>query len=332
VADEKTAPSRGRAWAWRVVRLAVTALALAWVLSRVDLEEVGAAFLRVPWTAFAAAIALTYVNLGIGTLRWQILLHAYGAPHRPSFGALYRLNLIGFFYNVWLPGGVGGDVVRAIASRDAFGDSGATGAAAVVFVERVLGLVGLLLIVGITSLLRPIAGVESVPTWSAIGIAIGVVAIVLVAVGRAIAPRLGLLRAVGERLPRIERPLPLAIAIVLSLATHSLVAITGHTFVATLRPDVPLSTSFVMVPLAMATAYLPITAGGAGAREAVFQLLYGQVGVSFEDATAASLLLAATYYLCALVGGVLRLPADHRAPRGGTPPAGPSAPAADARQ
>jgi uncharacterized protein (TIRG00374 family) len=134
-----------------VVRVAVTLAAFGWVFSRVDLSALGAAFGRVPWTSLALAVALTLGNLGVGSLRWRTLLSAFGASRIPSMASLYRLNVIGFFYNVWLPGGVGGDVVRGIASREAFGEAGATGSVAVVFVERVLGLVGLLALAAVTA-------------------------------------------------------------------------------------------------------------------------------------------------------------------------------------
>ena len=88
-ASAEPAPkSSARQWIWRIVRIAVTVLALAWVLSRVDLGALGAAFLRVSWMAFALVIAITLFNMGVGTLRWRVLLAAYGAPRLPSLAEL----------------------------------------------------------------------------------------------------------------------------------------------------------------------------------------------------------------------------------------------------
>jgi uncharacterized membrane protein YbhN (UPF0104 family) len=206
-------------------------------------------------------------------------------------------------------------VVRAVASRAAFGEGGTTGAVAVVLVERVLGLVGLLLLVGTTSLVWPLAGIQGVGVGASLGVAAGAGAVLTVALGRSLAPRLPRsLARLAERLPRIERPAPFALALGLSLVTQSIVALSGHLFVSALAPSIPLSTSAVIVPLSMATAYLPFTAGGAGAREAAFQELFSRVGVSYEDATAASLLLAAVAYVVAALGGVLPIPAVAEAP------------------
>ena len=106
-APETARPSAGRVWGLRVARVVVTALAFGWVLSRVDLAALGEAFLRVPITAFLLALTLTMLNLGIGTIRWRTLMSAYGAETIPSFAKLYRIYWIGFFYNLWLPGGLG---------------------------------------------------------------------------------------------------------------------------------------------------------------------------------------------------------------------------------
>lgn len=319
MSEERTAtpgatPTRGassprRSWALRAVQIAVTIAAFAWVLARADLERLGAAFAAIPLWSFAVAIALTFANLGIGTVRWQVLMRAYGASRVPPLGRLYVVYWIGFFYNIWLPGGVGGDVVRGVATREAFGAEGTTGAISVVFVERVLGLVGLLSIVGLSSLLRPIEGLGPVGLWSAIGIAASAGAVIAIALGRSLAPRLpGPLKRIAEKLPSIVRPGPFAIALLLSLGTQTMVALTGHMYIGALHPEVPLSTSMVMIPVAMATAYLPITAGGAGARELVYAELYARVGVPAEDAVAASLLLAATYYASTMFAGIVPVP------------------------
>jgi glycosyltransferase 2 family protein len=310
-------PSPRRTWLLRVARLTVTGLAFAWVFSRVDRAALWGAIQRTSPAAFFAAVILASLNLVPGTLRWGLLMRAYGATRVPPFSRLLRMYWIAFFYNLWLPGGVGGDVVRGVASREAFGAEGATSALAVVFVDRVMGLVGLLLVVAVASLIHPIPGVQGVELASVLGLAAGLGAIVFVAGAKASANKLpSVLGRIASRLPSLVRPGLFGSTVGLAVLTQGLVACTGHILVAALHPEVPLLTSCVMIPLAMATAYIPITVGGAGAREAMFQTLYGLVGVPFEDATAASLLSMAAYYLSSSVGGVLvaldgrREPAD----------------------
>jgi uncharacterized membrane protein YbhN (UPF0104 family) len=295
------------------IRIGTTLAAIAYVALRVDVRAVGGALLRVSPLAFVVACASTAMNLVVGSVRWRILLRAYGAPHLPSLGTLVRLNYIGFFYNTCLPGGVGGDVVRGYASRAAFGDGGVTGAGAVVLVDRVLGLVGLLLVVAFTATVFPLPVAESnhVTAISLAGIAVSACTVIAIALGRSIAPRLpAALRRYAEQLPAIIHYGPFGVAILLSLVTQSVVAWTGHVIVGSLAPTVALTDSLVVVPLAMATAFLPFLVGGTGAREEVFARLYGPLGVAEPDAVAASLLVWLTQIVVALVGGVLPLPSS----------------------
>jgi uncharacterized membrane protein YbhN (UPF0104 family) len=70
------------------------------------------------------------------------------------------------------------------------------------------------------------------------------------------------------------------------------------------------------VPLAAATAFLPITVGGAGARETVYVALCGQLfGMPPADALAASLGLWLAHLVVGAAGGVAQL-AQPRQPAG----------------
>jgi uncharacterized membrane protein YbhN (UPF0104 family) len=313
--DEEVRKKRARGRVFFVLRMAVTVLAFAWILFRVDLAAIATAAQRVSPFAFAAACALTSVNLVVGSVRWSALLSAYGASAIPRFGTLVRLNFVGFFYNTWLPGGLGGDAVRGVASRDAFGPEGTTGALAVVFVERVLGLVGLLLVVAVTSTLFPLPSRDpsTITLGSGLGVVVGIITIAALALGSRLVPlitRLGLpsiLARIASRLPRIGKPAPFAAGVLLSLATQTIGALTGHVIVASLAPQVTLATSFVAIPLAMATAFLPFLVGGTGAREMAFVALYASVGVPAEDAVAASLLVYSTQLAVGAIGAFLRV-------------------------
>lgn len=303
--------SKGRARLWAILRLLVTAGAFAWVLSRVDLGELWRALSSISPLALVVAFGLTAGNLVVGAVRWRVMLAAYGATKLPPLGKLVALNYIGFFYNTWLPGGVGGDVVRGVASREAFGDAGTTRAMAVVFVDRVLGLTGLFLVVATTALVfpMPVASGGTVAIGSVLGILAGVAAVASLALGRRLAPMLpGPIGRIAAGLPPIVHTGPFVLALVLSLVTQTVVAITGHVIVVALAPSVTLETSFVVVPLAMATGFLPFLVGGTGAREEIFARLYGTVGVAAPDAIAASLLVYGVQLVIGLIGAVLPLP------------------------
>lgn len=304
------APQSGsrKRWLW-ALRVTGTVLAFAYIASIVELDALTAAMRRVSAGAIAAACGLTFFNLVVGAVRWRVLLAAYGAPNRPSVARLAQVYWVGFFYNSFLPGGVGGDVVRGIVTRQSFGARGTTASMTVVLVERVLGLSGLLLIVAASAILRPVEGAEEALPYSMVGLVLAVGAVTAVAVGRRLAPHLpGRLSTLAGSLPVIESWPPFAGALGISLITQTIVALTGYCLLHAIDPAIGVTDALFVVPLAMAAAFFPLSVGGAGAREAAFVGLCGiAFGMPESDALAASLLLWATQLAVAAAGGLSQL-------------------------
>src|SRR5207248_9297078 len=88
--------------------------------------------------ALAATLGLAAVLLTI--LRWYYLVRAQGLPFTVT-NAL-RLGLVGFYFSIFLPGSVGGDIIKA--AFIARGQSRRTVAVATVILDRVIALWGLL--------------------------------------------------------------------------------------------------------------------------------------------------------------------------------------------
>jgi uncharacterized membrane protein YbhN (UPF0104 family) len=292
-------------------RIAVTIAAVGYLASRVEPRDVLDAFQRLSWGAALFAIAIVFFGLFCGMVRWRLLLRAYGAIDIPSWPRIAHLYSVGHFYNTYAPGGVGGDVIRGVAGRKAFGDldwASATSGVAVVFIERVIGVSALLVLAAGAYLLHPIPGIENVGLWAALGLGAAGAALV----GIAIAPRLApfLPEAIGKplrALPRLFSIGPFLGAIFLSLIIHSVNIVAGHAIVHSLDPSVTLAQSAVVMPLIGASAFFPFTVGGAGVREAAFAALYGTVGVPEATAYAASLSFWATQLITAGVGGIVNL-------------------------
>ena len=292
-------------------RIAVTIAAVTYLASRVEPRDVLDAFQRLSLGAAMTAITVVLIGLLMGMVRWRLLLRAYGAIDIPPWTRIAHLYLVGHFYNTYAPGGVGGDVIRGVAGRKAFGDldwASATSGVAVVFIERVIGVSALLVLATGAYLIRPIPGIENVGLWAALGL--GAAAGTLI--GIAIAPRLApfLPEKLGKplrALPRLFSIWPFLVAIVLSLCIHSMNIIAGHAIMHSLDPSVTFAQSAVVMPLIGASAFFPFTVGGAGVREAAFAALYGTVGVPEATAYAGSLSFWATQLISAGVGGVINL-------------------------
>lgn len=291
-----------------LLQLLGTCAGFLWVGLSVDLASVIQSIRALPLVAFGGAVALTCVGLVVGAARWQVLLRAYGAPTIPPFSRLASLYFVGFFYNTYLPGGVGGDVVRAIVTRESFGAGGTTRALTVVLIERVLGLAGLLALVAASLTVAPPRGFEGVVGYAALGVVAALSGVAALAFARRLGPRLpGIVGRLASSLPTLSNLPAFALAFALSLVTQSIVGLIGHVILHGLTEALSLLDAFVLAPLASATAFLPFTVGGAGAREAAYVFVGEPMGLQAADATAASLLVWSAQLVVAALGGLVQL-------------------------
>jgi len=303
-----------RRWLGLALRVLGTGAGLAYIATRVNPDEAKAALGRIPVGAFAAAIFLVALNVVAGAIRWRVLMRAYGATAIPRLPRALYLYFVAFFYNNYLPGAVAGDVGRGVVTRDAFATEGATGALAVVLVERALGLFALfaLLAVGIATAGRGI-DTRDLWLWTALGCGGSIVLVLGIAGARRLAPRLpGFLATRAAKLPELVDRRAFAVAVLWSLATQALTALAGWELLAGIA-SIGVGASLLLVPLAAATTFLPISVGGAGFREGVYIALGGRLfGLSAADALAASLGFWFAHLVVAAGGGIAQLVARRK--------------------
>jgi glycosyltransferase 2 family protein len=308
-----------------IVQVVLTLVAFGYLFHIADLPALQRTFEAAPLWSIPAAIAALLSVLFAGTLRWSLLLSAYGAARLPPLLYLFRLQLIGLFYNM-MPGAVGGDLLRGVVSRHAFGPQGMSAGLIVVLVERVFGLLALLLLVISVLSFHPVYGLE-LPAWLlALLMLASVGALAGIALARRLAPHLpAWLAQRAAALPGLSRPGMFVLALLMSVANQALVGVMGHLTIVPLAPQVSLLDSLVLSPLAFAAIFFPLTVAGAGTRDAAMIALYGYLGVSRESALSASLQILVAYIAVAAIGGTLSFftpltdaASDTREPAAGT--------------
>jgi len=310
---ERTHPS-ARATAWRLVRFVVSAGAFVWLFATIDVRMVVHTLSRLPLGHALAAEIGVVLSMVIGAARHRALLGAYGAVHRPSMLVCLRLFFVGFFYNTFLPGSIAGDAVRAVSARESFGEQGTTASFAVVLVERVLGLFGLVVVAGVAFIVHPLAGVAGLGTMVIVGVAAAFVGVLIVAVARRLGGVVpGAIGRILGQLPALRSVPHFAYAVALSVASQLTVAATGHALISGFDAAVSPLVSAVVVPVGAAAAYVPITVSGLGVREAAFARLYELAGVDVEAGAAFSIAFLGVQIVAALFGGALSLVETRRA-------------------
>src|SRR4029078_11243088 len=126
------------------LQIAVTVGMLIWVFPDRDHRAKMAEALRTADYRWVGAGILAYILVEVfAAFRWQILLRVQKI--RLSFPRVAGLFFIGMFYNQFLPGGTGGDIIKSYLLLKETPDKKAGALLAVVF-DRLIGLVALVAI------------------------------------------------------------------------------------------------------------------------------------------------------------------------------------------
>ncbi|MFG2107586.1 lysylphosphatidylglycerol synthase domain-containing protein [Micromonospora chersina] len=305
-------PSRSFwAWARPLAGLAVLA-ALVWSVGTGPFLA-GLRLIDAP--ALAAALGIGAITTVCCAWRWSLVAGGLGVrlPLRAAVAHCYRA----VFLNSTLPGGVLGDVHRAVRhGRDA-GDV-ARGVRAVVW-ERTAGqVVQLVIAVAVLAALpSPVR-----PYLPAVAAGLAAVALTLALMARAV-PRSG-----ASRWARAART---AVADVragllgrrtwLGVVVASAVVVAGHlaTFVVAARTagaDAPLSRLVPLTLLALLAMGLPLNVGGFGPREGVAAWAFAAAGLTAAQGVATGTVYGALVLVASLPGAAVLLvhrrpPAEH---------------------
>src|SRR5258708_4573722 len=125
-------------------QIAVTVGMLIWVFHDPNQRAKMAEALRTADYRWVGAGILAYILVEVfAAFRWQILLRVQKI--RLSFPRIAALFFIGMFYNQFLPGGTGGDIIKSYLLLKETPDKKAGALLAVVF-DRLIGLVALVTI------------------------------------------------------------------------------------------------------------------------------------------------------------------------------------------
>lgn len=319
-AEATAAPASRLAALWKgpagtALRALFALLPLAWLTRRVGWSEVFArardvGAVNLGW-AFAALIASTL----IASARWRTMMRAYGAPATPRLPTLLRHYLVAFYFNM-LPSGVAGDGVRAHrVVPQSMPDMAAS--LTVVFLERVAGLFGLCIVAAAAMLLGDALRDDAVATLLEAGLlgALGLSFAVLLAPWalrrfdglRGLVARVPVLGGALLRVPSPRSYAGLALSVLQSVGTQAMAVVSVAFVVQPLAPGVSFAVCARVVPAVILATYVPLTPGGIGQRELVFQYMFGLVGVRPAAAVATSLIFFAMLVGLAALGGACLL-------------------------
>lgn len=306
-----------------VLKLAVSASLVAFLARRWGGDPAfREALHRLDPAAFGAAGGVVAAGLVLSALRWRTLLRARDVD-LPFLRAV-RLYFVGYFFNLFLPTSVGGDVVRAVGVPG----TPVSVVAGTILTERILGF-GCLLAVGlVATVATPGLGVVR-PSLYLAAAAYAAALILLVKfpldrLGHAGAAgwRGSLVRVAGQVRGTAYPAATLARATLLSLAWQLALVVANGILSGGLGGVAPWGGLFAIVPVIQAVGMLPVSFGGLGVREMGYAFFFARAGYAQAGAVALAACFLAVTLAVALVGGVLYLAFPFR---GTSPSRGPTA-------
>jgi hypothetical protein len=305
-------PTSSRRGVW--LRLAVSVALIAWILWRTPFPEILSAFRSADLRFVLLALALNPFGYLASVRRWRLLIRAQGADAPLSF--LLRSFLAGVFFNNLLPSTIGGDTVRALdTARTGVGRARAI---AIVFVDRFVGLLALMLfaVLGLLVSGRLTARVPALGAWVIGGAAVlGVLAALLFLPSRMAVPgRLAALRAFQGQGSVLAR------AFGWSLLLQTLVVLNAYLLARALHVPIPFPHFFLIVPLALFVMMLPVSINAIGVRENVWAFFFAVFGVAAAKGIAVAWLDYGLVLLQALIGGIIYARRSRVAIAGDPPP------------
>lgn len=265
--------------------------------------------------AVALALALLAALVVLTAWRWERLIAAVGL-HLPLPSAV-RLTWVGLFFNIAVPGATGGDVVKAWYAARLLGAP--TRAVVTVFVDRILGLLALVLLAGAAVLLAPSDPAYQRPARLVLLCLAGAAAGAVVVLSRRVRRRIGL-AALARRLPfagvlaevdealRLYRSRRRAVggALLVSLANHGGMVTAAWLLAGALgMKELTLAPLLVVVPLASLISAVPLLPGGWGVGEVAYAWLLLPFGVAPTEAVGLSVMMRLLSLVVSLPGGLL---------------------------
>jgi uncharacterized protein (TIRG00374 family) len=318
------------------VRVLVAFGALALVFWSIEWDKLKAAFSNMNGWVFLAALALYMVSQVLLAVRWLILVRAQDIELK--FLAAVKLHFIGLFYNNAMPSSIGGDFLRAwYVSKHT---DKRMEAALSVFVDRVVGLLGILFMAlfSYIFLLRgldlPDSNAQETPDSFAFGLIlkIGLVSVIMLIVAfllgllnpafrgwirqtrGVIWQKIGLLARKGRDVIFVywKRPMVLLITLGLTLFLQSVTIVAFWLLGRDLGIEAGLRYYFVIFPGMWVVGALPISIAGVGVLEGGIAFLFSKLAhVPLALGTCLSLCQRFIWLISSIPGGIVHLMGRH---------------------
>jgi glycosyltransferase 2 family protein len=276
------------------LQLAVSFILLFYLLKKVDLSTFFSELASVEFSWFSIYLLSYLLSIFFVAFKWWKLLELNG--FKRGYFSIVKINWIGFFYNQFLPGRIGGDAMKILYLVKEEKEKSKLSVSVVM--DRVFNLVGVLLVAYFAIFINYLESKEYILP------VIIITAIVIVAfiVLKLSIPWLQAYQTEKKNFQRLIRLIVSSymylsnskvnkIMILYSLIYVINIVVMHYLLSQAMGLNLDFKYYLFFVPIVTAVTMIPISFGGLGVREVSFVLMLSQVGISNEKAIAFSLIM-----------------------------------------
>lgn len=281
----------------RIVVSFITLAFLAAIILRTDVNALGQSLSRTSWIVVAACLGLVQVQLVLSALRWRFTSRRLGQDI--ALLKAIREYYVASFLNQTLPGGVGGDAIRAWRMRVDEPGGWRQPAKAVIF-ERLSGQIAFFVLAFIGLTVWPLVTTtdfgQQLRHYLLLGGALLLVATVALYLAK---PKWTTQSALRESLAEtFVRRGGWCVQSITSAGVLSAYVVIFYIAAGATGPHLPWVACLTIIPFCLVAMLIPTGFGGWGTREAAAMALWPMLGATPVDGLAASI----TYGWLSLLG------------------------------
>jgi uncharacterized protein (TIRG00374 family) len=277
---------------------------------------------------FAAGIGAYFIVELLGSLRWRILLRVQGI--RLTFRRIFALFMIGVFFNLFLPGSVGGDIVKIYYLIRETGSYRKAAAMLTVLMDRLIGLIALIAISTVVIVTQYPLLLSTPQTSALLYTLIAILASAILGISFSfVITGFGLVHKLPPRFPGHEKLVELSVAynlygrawtaslggFAISVIAHLILFYTFYCAARAFTDAMSFKDITTVMPIISTITSMPISVAGVGVREKLFEdLLHALYAVPKNIGVLTSLVGFMITVVWGAVGGFIYLgyrPSDH---------------------
>ena len=291
---------------FNILKVLVTTLLFIVIFDKVDINSTIEILKATDSSFFILALLVMTIEVLIANTRWRLILKQLGS-NIAYFTAL-RYLWIGVFFNQALPSSIGGDAVRGyyLCKNEDYSISEATIG---VLLDRVIGLLGLVLLVIFTIPLIFESIVTPLTKWTILAIIIAALLAIIMSMIIDLIPNKFSQWKIMNGLVKFSskgREVLFSfygmLSIILSLIIHLTFVFAAWLLAYGMGLDISLTGMLLIVPITNLLIALPISIAGWGVREGLFIAGLGYLNVSSDAALALSILYGLLMLVVSLPG------------------------------